>query len=102
MSKELIEGFEWLHLESTDIDAIFHDKKDLYVIFKKKENNNILKLTRVYCYYKVPFSIYERILYKECLSKSENIPSHGATLYQLVQKDKQYDYEFWDFNNLKY
>jgi hypothetical protein len=73
-------NLEWQEIgwDSKDIERIAHDGIDLYVEFK---NNN-----SGYKYFNVPFEIYQRIMNKECISKSEGKPSYGATLFHLVKK----------------
>ena len=70
---------EWqiIGWDSNNIERIAHDGINLYVEFK---NNSI------YIYFNVPFEIYQRIMNKECISKSEGKPSYGATLSNLVKK----------------
>lgn len=71
---------EWqiIGWDSNDIERIAHDGVNLYVEFKKNNSG--------YKYFNVPFEIYQRIMNKECISKSEGKPSYGATLSNLVKK----------------
>ena len=71
---------EWqlIGWDSKDIERIAHDGINLYVEFKKNNSG--------YKYFNVPFEIYQRIMNKECISKSEGKPSYGATLSILVKK----------------
>jgi hypothetical protein len=63
--------------DSTTIERIAHSGSDLYVEFKSGSG---------YKYFNVPYEIYQRILNRECISKSEGKPSYGATLDRLVKK----------------
>lgn len=70
---------EWQEIgfDSKDIERIAHDGVNMYVEF----------LTgRGYKYPNLPYEIFQRILSKEVISKSEGKPSYGATLHQLVIK----------------
>lgn len=71
---------EWqlIGWDSKDIERIAHDGTNLYVEFKSNNSG--------YKYLNVPFEIYQRIMNKECISKSEGKPSYGATLFHLVKK----------------
>lgn len=75
----------WLEVgsDSKTIERIAHSGTDLYVEFISGAG---------YKYSGVPFEIYQRILSKECISKSEGRPSYGATLDKLVKK-AGYNYE---------
>jgi hypothetical protein len=75
-----MENMEWqvIGYDSTTIERIAHSGQDLFVEFKSKGSG--------YKYFNVPIEIYQRILNKECSSKSEGKPSYGATLDQLVKK----------------
>lgn len=70
---------EWqiIGWDSKDIERIAHDGINLYVEFKNNSG---------YKYFNVPFEIYQRIMNKECISKSEGKPSYGATFFNLVKK----------------
>ena len=73
-------NLDWQEIgyDSNTIERIAHSGSDLYVEFKKNGSG--------YKYLNVPFEIYQRILNKECYSKSEGKPSYGATLDVLVKK----------------
>ncbi|MBQ0786240.1 MAG: KTSC domain-containing protein [Oceanihabitans sp.] len=75
-----MENLEWNEIghDSITILRIAHSGQDLFVEFKPKGSG--------YKYHNVPMEIYQRILNKECYSKSEGKPSYGATLHQLVKK----------------
>lgn len=75
-----MENLEWQEIghDSSTIERIAHSGQDLYVEFKPKMSG--------YKYLNVPVEIFQRILNKECFSKSEGKPSYGATLDQLVKK----------------
>lgn len=75
-----MENLEWQEIahDSSNIIRIAHSGQDLFVEFKSKESG--------YKYPNVPVEIYQRILNKECISKSEGKASYGATLNQLVIK----------------
>ncbi len=70
---------EWqlIGWDSKTIERIAHDGVNLYVEFKNNSG---------YKYFNVPFEIFQRIINKECISKSEGKPSYGATLDVLVKK----------------
>ena len=63
--------------DSTTIKRIAHAGNFLYVEFKGGSG---------YKYIGVPIEIFQRIMNKECISKSEGRPSYGATLDILVKK----------------
>jgi len=63
--------------DSTNIERIAHNGADLFVEFKSGGG---------YRYLNVPAEIFQRILNKECISKSEGRPSYGATFDKLVKK----------------
>lgn len=71
---------EWhvITWDSKDIERIAHDGVNLYVEFKKNNSG--------YKYFNVPYEIFQRIMNKECTSKSEGKPSYGATFSYLVRK----------------
>ena len=75
-----MENLEWFEIghDSTTILRIAHSGQDLYVQFKPNGNG--------YKYDNVPFEILQRILNKECISKSKGRPSYGSTLDKLVKK----------------
>ena len=75
-----MENLEWQQIgyDSSTIERIAHSGQDLFVEFKSKGSG--------YKYLNVPFEIFQRILNKECISKSEGKPSYGATLDLLVKK----------------
>ena len=70
---------DWIDVghDSSTISRLAHDGEDLFIEFKPNA---------VYQYSNVPRSVFERILSKECISKSEGRPSYGATVDQLVKK----------------
>jgi len=72
-------NLEWQEIgcDSKDILRIAHSGIDLFVEFKSGTG---------YKYLNVPFEIFQRILNKECISKSESKPSYGATFDKLVKK----------------
>jgi len=74
-----MDNLEWKEIgfDSRDIERIAHNGYDLFVEFKSGSG---------YKYQNVPFDIFQRILNKECISKSEGKPSYGATLDVLVKK----------------
>jgi len=71
---------EWQEIgwDSSNIERIAHDGMNLFVEFKKNGSG--------YKYTNVPYEIFQRIINKECISKSEGKPSYGATLSKLVIK----------------
>ena len=69
--------------DSGTIEKIAHSGDDLFVEFKSGSG---------YKYSNVPFEIFQRIMSKECYSKSEGKPSYGSTLDKLVKK-AGYHYE---------
>lgn len=75
-----MENLEWQQIghDSSTIERIAHSGQDLFVEFKPKGSG--------YKYPNVPIEIFQRILNKECISKSERKPSYGATLDLLVKK----------------
>lgn len=70
---------EWQEIgfDSTNIEKIAHSGNDLYVEFKNGFG---------YRCPNVPFEIFQRIMNKECISKSEGKPSYGATYDKLIKK----------------
>lgn len=70
---------EWQEIgfDSDNIDRIAHNGLDMYIEFKKGSS---------YKFSNLPFEIFERILNKEVISKSEGKPSYGATFNMLVVK----------------
>ncbi len=76
-----MENLEWQNVghDSNRIERMAHSGNDLFVEFK---NNGA-----GYKYPNVPLEIFQRILNKECSSKSEGKPSYGATLDVLVIKN---------------
>lgn len=70
---------EWQEIgyDSDTIERIAHDGVNMYVEFKKGSG---------YKYENVPYEILQRILNKECISKSKGRPSYGSTLDKLVKK----------------
>ncbi|WP_111706566.1 KTSC domain-containing protein [Lutibacter citreus] len=74
-----MENLEWNEIghDSDNIIRIAHSGQDLYVEFKNESG---------YKYDNVPIEIFQRILNKECISKSKGRPSYGSTLHQLVKK----------------
>lgn len=97
------EDFNWKYLESRKIYRIAYDNNNLYVEYVKRVSSKPILFDKnkgkslIYIYKGVPERIFNDILNKTCLSESENIPSHGATLYQLVEKSGQYkpEKEYW-------
>jgi len=75
-----MENLEWIEIgfDSDMIERIAHSGQDLFVEFKSNGSG--------YKYPNVPFDIYQRILNKECISKSKGRPSYGSTLDKLVKK----------------
>ncbi len=75
-----MENLEWQQIgyDSNRIERIAHSGSDLFVEFK---NNGA-----GYKYDNIPVEIFQRILNKECISKSEGKHSYGATLDVLVIK----------------
>ena len=73
-------NLEWQEIgwDSTDIERIAHDGMSLYVEFKKNGSG--------YKFENIPYEIFQSIMNKECISKSEGKPSYGATFYHLVRK----------------
>jgi uncharacterized protein YjhX (UPF0386 family) len=73
-----MENLEWNEIghDSDNIIRISHSGQDLYVEFKNESG---------YKYDNVPIEIFQRILNKECISKSKGRPSYGSTLHQLVK-----------------
>lgn len=69
--------------DSSNIERLAHSGNDLFVEFKNDSG---------YKYLNVPFEIFQRIMNKECYSKSEGKPSYGSTLDKLVKK-AGYHYE---------
>lgn len=86
MNLELI---EWVYLNSTKIERIGYFNNNLYVEYKDRENKYKF-FKEIYEFENVPETIYTRILNREFLSRRDNLPSYGASLYNLVEKDKQY------------
>lgn len=74
-----MENLDWqeIGLDSDNIERMAHSGNDLYVEFKSNTG---------YKYLNVPFEIFQRILNKECISKSKGRPSYGSTLDRLVKK----------------
>lgn len=74
-----MQNIEWQEIgnDSTTIDRIAHYGYDLYVEFKSGSG---------YKYLNVPIDIFQRIMNKECISKSKGRPSYGSTLDRLVKK----------------
>lgn len=74
-----MDNIEWkeVGLDSSNIERIGYYLADLYVEFKSNT---------AYKYLNVPFEVFQRILNKECISKSEGRPSYGATFDTLVKK----------------
>lgn len=72
-------NMDWQEIgfDSSTIHRIAYSGNDLYVEFKNGTG---------YKYENVPFEIFQRIINKECISKSEGKPSYGATLDVLVKK----------------
>lgn len=75
-----MENLEWIEIghDSDNIIRIAHSGQDLFVEFKPNG--------RGYKYFYVPYEILQRILNKECISKSKGRPSYGSTLDKLVKK----------------
>jgi uncharacterized protein YjhX (UPF0386 family) len=73
-----MENIDWQEIgfDSDDIERMEHSGNDLYVEFKSNTG---------YKYLNVPFEIFQRILNKECISKSKGRPSYGSTLHKLVK-----------------
>jgi hypothetical protein len=73
-------NLDWQEIgfDSTTIQRIAHSGQDLFVEFKKNGSG--------YKYLNVPFEIFQRIMNKESISKSEGKPSYGSTLDKLVKK----------------
>jgi len=78
-------NLDWQEIgfDSSNIERIAHSGDDLFVEFKNGSG---------YKYSNVPFEIFQRIMNKECYSKSEGKPSYGSTLDKLVKK-AGYHYE---------
>lgn len=78
-------NLEWQEIgfDSSTINRIAHSGSDLFVEFKNDSG---------YKYLNVPFEIFQRIMNKECISKSKGRPSYGSTLDRLVKKEG-YQYE---------
>ena len=74
-----MENLDWQEIgfDSDNIERMAHSGNDLYVEFKNNTG---------YKYLNVPFEIFQRILNKECISKSKGRPSYGSTLDKLVKK----------------
>ena len=74
-----MENLEWNQIgdNSDTIERIAHSGNDLFVEFKNNSG---------YKYFNVPFEILQRILNRECISKSKGRPSYGSTLDKLVKK----------------
>ncbi|MBI5402904.1 MAG: KTSC domain-containing protein [Ignavibacteriae bacterium] len=74
-----MQNIEWQEIgaDSGSIERIAHSENDLFVEFKGGSG---------YKYLNVPVEIFQRILNKECISKSKGVPSYGATLDKLVKK----------------
>lgn len=74
-----MQNVEWQEVgfDSFTIERIAHLGNDLFVEFKGGSG---------YKFPNVPFEIFQRIMNKECISKSEGKPSFGATFDQLVKK----------------
>ena len=97
------ENLNWVYLESTKIYRIAYCNNNLYVEFIEKHDgkmslfNESYNKAIIYIYKEVPQEIFESILNKKCISYSQNKPSHGATLYQLIEKNNNYTFEksFW-------
>ena len=72
-------NLEWHQVgyDSNNINRIAHDGSNLFVEFKNNSG---------YKYLNIPYEIFQRIMNKECFSKSEGKPSYGATLNELVKK----------------
>lgn len=80
---------DWIVLDSRKINKIGYFKGNLYVEYQNK-GGYFKKEEIIYEYLDVPERIYRSILNKDCLSRDANQPSHGATLYDLVEKNQQY------------
>lgn len=80
-----MQNLDWKEIgfDSDDIERIAHSGIDLYVEFKNNAG---------YKYLNVPFELFQRILNKECISKSKGRPSYGSTLHKLV-KTAGYEYQ---------
>lgn len=80
-----MQNLDWKEIgfDSETINRIAHSGNDLYVEFKNDSG---------YKYLNVPMDIFQRILNKECISKSEGKPSYGSTLHKLV-KTAGYQYQ---------
>lgn len=78
-------NLQWQEIgfDSKAIHRIAFSGNYLFVEFKNNTG---------YKYIGVPIEIYQRIMNKECISKSEGKPSFGATLDKLVKK-AGYQYE---------
>ena len=74
-----MQNVEWQEVgfDSSTIDRIAHLGNDLFVEFKGGSGYQFLN---------VPFEIFQRIMNKECISKSEGKPSYGSTFDKLVKK----------------
>ena len=72
-------NLQWQEIgsDSKTINRIAHSGNELFVEFKGDSG---------YKYSGVPVEIYQRIMNKECFSKSEGKPSYGATFDKLVKK----------------
>lgn len=73
-----MDNLDWkeIGVDSDNINRIAHSGNDLYVEFKND---------RGYKYSNVPFEIFQRIMNKECISKSKGRPSYGSTFHKLVK-----------------
>lgn len=73
-----MQDLDWneIGFDSTMMNRIAHSGNDLYVEFKNDSGGKYLN---------VPFEIFQRIMNKECISKSKGRPSYGATLHNLVK-----------------
>lgn len=73
-----MQNLDWKEIgyDSETINRIAHSGNDLFVEFKND---------RGYKYSDVPVEIFQRILNKECISKSEGKPSYGSTFNKLVK-----------------
>lgn len=74
-----MQNLDWKEIgfDSDNIERIAHSGIDLYVEYKTNTG---------YKYSNVPFEILQRILNKECISKSKGRLSYGSTLDKLVKK----------------
>ena len=74
-----MQNLDWKEIgfDSKSIERIAYSENNLYVEFKRGSR---------YRYLNVPFEIFQRIMNKECISKSEGKPSYGSTLDILVKK----------------